>query len=455
MSTVQSSPYMLLHTLGEHTDSVSCVRFSPDGNLLASGGDDGNLMIWDPSLGQLTHRIIMESPIICLAWDYAVPGRLFCGCKDGALVLIDNFDQEEPSQVVQTGTKSSVYVICVDNISNVVAVGIGSEVHLVKEFKIRQYATFKILPSPDEMPNTPDFADRRIRARSLDFLLKSNSGDSDRLIVSYLNHGIVCWDVETNTQLWRIIPIHRHRLVGHASLSPDQRTLLVSNLSEGMDLYNLGQSRPIRSFKYTLDSEANFPLEVSFLHEGAAVACGSPTGDVNIWDSATGEHRQTLTHEGTPVQAITAHQREEAAFIVTATSGSGERTVIKLWRTKLELQETVSWFGRLSFLTRRSRPPKQNCPRVIKVINSSFRRIFIIAVVIAVFALVIPHLPLIALTAGLLAAKVRRVAGDFWSTTGSFFCALPDALLGGLKTVLQYLLDTLEGNDDQRDLDDL
>jgi len=37
----------LIQTLTGHSDSVSCIAFSPDGKQIASGLDDGTITLWD------------------------------------------------------------------------------------------------------------------------------------------------------------------------------------------------------------------------------------------------------------------------------------------------------------------------------------------------------------------------------------------------------------------------
>ena len=53
-----------------HTELVRCVRFSPDGAILASGADDGTVRIWSVSTGKLIAQLgAFEGPVNAVAFD--------------------------------------------------------------------------------------------------------------------------------------------------------------------------------------------------------------------------------------------------------------------------------------------------------------------------------------------------------------------------------------------------
>jgi hypothetical protein len=65
-----------------------------------------------------------------------------------------------------------------------------------------------------------------------------------------------------------------------------------------MDLYPTGRSTPLLSFPDSVEVDRNYPLDVAFLPKGNHVISGAHKGCVNIWNTCTGEHWQSLEHNG-------------------------------------------------------------------------------------------------------------------------------------------------------------
>ncbi|KAI0054699.1 WD40 repeat-like protein [Artomyces pyxidatus] len=320
------TPYSLAHTFNmTGSDLIYCMEFSPDGVFLASGDENGNLVVFDVTQRQEVYRtIISGASLVCLKWDPQHSRRLFCGSSMGDVFLIDDFKQT--SREVLTGARGPVYAIDMDPVSAHLAVAVGEEVHVAKKMQSGPYYTFSLMPHPDPVSEIPQ-QDNRVRARSLHLYQ-----GGEKLIVSYLNHGVVCWDVGSRVPLWHIVPpSHPNGHIGFSALSLKRRCLLISNLHSGMDAYYMGQSAPFQSYKQAIRPEMNVPLQVSFLHGGKSVICGSTTGGVNIWDTETAEHQQTLKHGAELVQVVCAHQRFTRALVATAGIGGEKISLIKLW----------------------------------------------------------------------------------------------------------------------------
>ncbi|KIJ19460.1 hypothetical protein PAXINDRAFT_41555, partial [Paxillus involutus ATCC 200175] len=190
---------------------------------------------------------------------------------------------------VLTGLTAPVYAITMCATSRIVALSLGLEVHLVKAHN-STYVTFKILPRPTISCQVDDVRDNHIHATALQFL----QGDR-RLIVSYVNHGVVCWDIKTDTQLWDVHQEDYYTWVvircssGHFALSPDRLRIAISNFNHGIQLYHLGESQPLSIIPVSIPVDLNYIMSVVFLENSQVIASGSLVGEVKLWKANTGE----------------------------------------------------------------------------------------------------------------------------------------------------------------------
>lgn len=86
-------PYTPLHTLKGYDNTINALAFSPNGEFLATGGEDGMIKIWNPQGGESIANIQVKSPILCLEWDPKRQKRLFFGCQNGTAAFVDDFGE--------------------------------------------------------------------------------------------------------------------------------------------------------------------------------------------------------------------------------------------------------------------------------------------------------------------------------------------------------------------------
>jgi len=79
------------HVLEDHTELVNVLAFSLTGSHLASGSQDGSLVIWEPITGVTKYHIVCPSAVLSLIWDPQYLNCLFVGCNHGVLAVLDNF----------------------------------------------------------------------------------------------------------------------------------------------------------------------------------------------------------------------------------------------------------------------------------------------------------------------------------------------------------------------------
>lgn len=81
------------------------------------------------------------------------------------------------------------------------------------------------------------------------------------------------------------------------ALSPDRLTVAVYNMSHGVDIWDIWKAERRQSCKMP-KARRNFPLPVTFLHDGSAVAAGHMEGRAGLWSVKDGSLIEELDHAG-------------------------------------------------------------------------------------------------------------------------------------------------------------
>ncbi|KIK15252.1 hypothetical protein PISMIDRAFT_16654 [Pisolithus microcarpus 441] len=310
-----------------HNDSIDSLSFSRDGYFLASGSMDGNVAISRGEDGTLLHLIRCRTPVLSLKWVRGRTHELWCGLGNG---------KEKLEVSCFTVHEYPIEHLAFDCTGTYLATSAHAELKVFRHIASDRLQFLSTIPPPRTVTIAPN---QSTIITSVHWLHKGR--DANCLVVTYLHHGIICWDPFSATYHWTM-PLGT--LIGHADLHPDETRIAVMNQHNGVDIWQVPAA--ILDCSLPLPARKGVLLPVLWIDNGVRILTGSDVGEVRVWNPTTGKSLHPLPHPVEIVRAVTAHYdtQNHTFRIATGNADTAEKAAAKTFYER-KIVTTAGYLG--------------------------------------------------------------------------------------------------------------
>ncbi|KAI6114731.1 WD40-repeat-containing domain protein [Pisolithus croceorrhizus] len=328
--------YGLWWSLEGHRGPINCLTFMEDGTHIASGGDDGHVIVWAAEDGSVRRRLKpKQGPVVALRWlrdDSRDVCYLMSAGANGTLVIwrftigSGTFEWLHMETVFDT----AIEFVELDHTHNLLLLTTQGRIVLYQIQRKNAAVALRLVQAH------PPLSHPRLPALpiSAHFVQQAHG-----VIVAFLDsRELIAW----NIMPWYQVFHHKLRTrIGSTAYHEGNKTLLVWNLVDGIDVYQLMDCSPY-SLNYVrhlqIRVRQNRICHVQFDSDGKKAITGGDNGQVLIWDVSSGQVVQALCHgeELHAVQVVCYHSSQFSKHLIASGSSdaASKKVLLRVWSTE-------------------------------------------------------------------------------------------------------------------------